>query len=276
MSISLTRILQQITGLNTFFQGPNAGRSNGVVLEDSATVTWSTDGQGNIQATAAGGSSSGPANEVLATPNGSSGTAALRALVSADLPVGSASQAGAVKVDGTTITATAGVISAIGGGMQLIQNQTLSSTETSVTFSSIPQTFTHLKLVIVSQTNNTTPGASVIEINFNGDVGANYSHNIIFNGIAGSTPQAAGATGANFGYVADGGLSTAASHSEATVPGYATALSKGCSGTSNSSLGALVSASSWSSTAAITSITLTPTGSFSFLAGSVFSLYGMS
>lgn len=113
MSISLTRILQQITGLNTFFQGPNAGRSNGVVLEDSDSVTWTTDGQGNIQATAAGSGATGPANEVLATPNGSSGTATLRALVSADLPVGSSSIAGAVKVDGTTITATAGVIAAV-------------------------------------------------------------------------------------------------------------------------------------------------------------------
>jgi hypothetical protein len=52
MSIGLTRILQQITGLNTFFAGANAGRMQGVVLEDSASVLWSTDGFGNIQATA--------------------------------------------------------------------------------------------------------------------------------------------------------------------------------------------------------------------------------
>jgi len=57
------------------------------------------------------------ANTVLAGPASGAATApAFRALASADLPVGSASQLGAVKVDGTTITASGGVISAVGGG----------------------------------------------------------------------------------------------------------------------------------------------------------------
>jgi hypothetical protein len=54
MSINLTRLLQQITGLNSFFQGPAASRQAGVVLLDTATVTWATDGQGNVQATSTG------------------------------------------------------------------------------------------------------------------------------------------------------------------------------------------------------------------------------
>lgn len=129
MSISLTRILQQITGLNTFFAGPSASRDNGVVLLDTATVTWGTDGQGNIQATASGSSlPSGAANLVVATPNGSSGTAALRALVPADLPVGSSSQLGALQVDGTTITAAAGVISSV--------------TPANIAFTNVANTFT--------------------------------------------------------------------------------------------------------------------------------------
>jgi hypothetical protein len=55
---------------------------------------------------------SGPANEILATPNGAAGAAALRALVAADLPVATTSALGAVKPDGSTITIAAGVISA--------------------------------------------------------------------------------------------------------------------------------------------------------------------
>lgn len=52
------------------------------------------------------------ANQFVATPNGSTGAVVLRNIASADLPVGSSSQLGALQVDGTTITAVAGVISA--------------------------------------------------------------------------------------------------------------------------------------------------------------------
>ncbi len=57
------------------------------------------------------------ANTVFAGPTtGSAATPTFRAIVEADLPLGSSSAFGAVKVDNTTITATAGVISAVGGG----------------------------------------------------------------------------------------------------------------------------------------------------------------
>jgi hypothetical protein len=59
---------------------------------------------------------SGPANQVLATPNGASGASVLRVLVPADLPVATTSALGAVKPDGSSITITGGVISAPGGG----------------------------------------------------------------------------------------------------------------------------------------------------------------
>jgi hypothetical protein len=58
----------------------------------------------------------GAANEVVATPDGSAGVAALRTLVPSDLPVATTSALGAVKPDGSTILITAGVISAPGGG----------------------------------------------------------------------------------------------------------------------------------------------------------------
>lgn len=58
----------------------------------------------------------GSANQILATPNGASGTASLRALAPADLPVATTSAVGAVQPDGTSITITGGVISAVGGG----------------------------------------------------------------------------------------------------------------------------------------------------------------
>jgi hypothetical protein len=83
----------------------------GVVKPDGTSITISS-GVLSSSATAP----SGPANEVYATPNGSSGSASLRSIVANDLPTGSSSQLGILKVDGTTITASSGVISAVGGG----------------------------------------------------------------------------------------------------------------------------------------------------------------
>ncbi len=56
------------------------------------------------------------ANTVYAGPTtGSAAVPAFRAVVAADLPLGSSSAFGAVKVDNVTITASAGVITAVGG-----------------------------------------------------------------------------------------------------------------------------------------------------------------
>lgn len=92
-------------------------------LSQNQGVAVFTDGTNYFTVRGMGGSSSysGAANEVLATPNGSSGTATLRPLVSADLPLATTSAAGAVKPDGSTITISGGVISASGGAAALPQ-----------------------------------------------------------------------------------------------------------------------------------------------------------
>jgi hypothetical protein len=52
MNLNLTTILRQIQGL---FATPVSGsREIGVVIQDTATITWSTDGLGNITANASG------------------------------------------------------------------------------------------------------------------------------------------------------------------------------------------------------------------------------
>jgi hypothetical protein len=88
----------------------------GVVKPDGTSITIA---DGVISSVGGGGSTtlpSGPANEVLATPNGASGQASLRALVSADLPLATTSTPGAVQPDGTSITISNGVISAAASG----------------------------------------------------------------------------------------------------------------------------------------------------------------
>jgi hypothetical protein len=111
----------------------------GLVKPDGTTITIAS----GIISAAATPLPSGSANEVLATPNGASGAASLRALVPADLPVATTSALGAVKPDGSTITISGGVISAVagGGGTSMYFGQgfaTAGSGSTTITLGSTP------------------------------------------------------------------------------------------------------------------------------------------
>jgi hypothetical protein len=86
------------------------GSQVGAVKSDGTTTSIS--GSGAISAIPP----TGAANLIVATPNGSSGTAAPRAMVAADMPAATSSTIGAVKPDNTTITIAGGVISSVGGG----------------------------------------------------------------------------------------------------------------------------------------------------------------
>lgn len=82
-------------------------------IVDSATPSTPVTTSGSVVATPINQS----ANTVLAGPTtGSAAAPSFRALVPADLPLGSSSAFGAVKVDGTTITSSGGVITAVSGG----------------------------------------------------------------------------------------------------------------------------------------------------------------
>jgi len=269
MSINLTRILQQITGLNTFFQGSSAGRQVGVVLEDSATVTWTTDGQGNVQAIAAGSTlptATGAGQVLTATGPGTTYTAQA-------LPVGSATQGGIVEVDGTTIIANAGVISVAAAetGIELIQSQTVSGgAVTSVTFSAIPQTFNSLKLFITGSAST----GEVVYAGFNGDFStATYYWNTFtmsFSAGGSGTGGFGGTPGAP-----TGGINTNGGGIELNIYGYNTALTTKPYTSQSCAFDFTVNGGVWNSTAAITSLVLNLASSATFENGTVFSLYGV-
>jgi hypothetical protein len=86
------------------------GSQVGAVKSDGTTTSIS--GSGVISALPP----TGAANLIVATPNGSAGSAGPRAMVAADMPAATSSAIGAVKPDNTTITITGGVISSVGGG----------------------------------------------------------------------------------------------------------------------------------------------------------------
>jgi hypothetical protein len=72
-----------------------------------------------------------------------------------------------------------------------IATTTMAGTAVSVTFSSIPATYTDLRLVVVA----TTSVADSISLQFNGDTAANYSVTILNgNGTAVSTSRSTGTT----------------------------------------------------------------------------------
>jgi hypothetical protein len=254
MSVNLTTALQNLGGRDPNFVEldasghPIASRQTGLVLLDSASVSWTSPGPvyNTLQATA--------------TVSG--------------LPV--ATQAGQVPTStgaGTTYTAQ----TPVAPGMVLIQKQALVAPAATVTFSAIPQTYTNL-LLVSSGTNDTGSTQNVL-IEFNGDTTqADYSYSYII------TQQSA--IGGGFTYSAPGvllgvSINSGGSNSRAMITNYSsTTMNKVVESTfmainPNTASLSGTAGGVWDSNAAITSI-VAALASGNFAAGSVFSLYGLA
>lgn len=97
----------------------------GAIKPDGTTITVTA---GGVISGGAATLPTGAANLVVATPNGTSGASSLRALVAADLPLATATTFGAVKPDGTSVTVTAGVLSAAGTAGSIVANPAVTQT----------------------------------------------------------------------------------------------------------------------------------------------------
>jgi hypothetical protein len=155
-----------------------------------------------------------------------------------------------------------------------IASTTLGSASASVTFSSIPSTYTDLVL-IVSVQNNTTPTNWAIQ--FNGDTAANYSSTFLRgNGTAAlsgrNTSNALGYVGVAYSTanIFDFGGVNIQNYSNTTT--YKTYLARYGNAPTD---GVAARVGLWSSTAAITSIRIFPESN-SFSTGSTFNLYGIA
>jgi hypothetical protein len=314
----------------------------------------------------AGSAPSGSANEVFATPNGSSGAASLRALVPADLPVATTSALGAVKPDGstidisagvisvpiatdsnlglvepdgTTITISAGVITAVGGGgggiteltgdvtagpgsgsqaatvvnippgvaltgtpsagqvptatgsaaatwqtpsggggADLFFLETVASPTATITISSIPGTYTNMRLVISGCSS--ASDTAIIYINFNGDTAAHYDYAYTQAGAFGGSGNSNGQANGWAGLIAGASSDFWGSTSEAKIGGYAQAslfktLVSNWASFSNGADGLAVGTygTQWVSIDAITEIVLTIAGGYNFAVGTTIALY---
>lgn len=168
---------------------------------------------------------------------------------------------------------------------QSISQTTLGAGATSVTLSSIPSTYSHLELFIESR----TAYADVYDdmaIRFNGDVASNYAYITLY---ARATTLEVGRTGSSEVYT--GYFLTSAANNTANrygltrifIPEYKnTSVAKtgfiaghGCSGV-NSKRAIGYTSMYWNSTSAINSITILSLTNSNILAGSTFSLYGIT
>jgi hypothetical protein len=149
-----------------------------------------------------------------------------------------------------------------------IATQTLGSSATTVTFSSIPQTYTNLVLII----DGTSSVQMDLNFRFNSDTGSNYSRTYLL-GTGSSTASGRDSNGTSLPI---GSLNTSQSnciinfnqYSNTTT--YKTVLER--ANQAQSVVNTIVGL--WRSTSAISSITITAGGG-NILTGSVFSLYGI-
>lgn len=153
-----------------------------------------------------------------------------------------------------------------------IASITLGAEASSVTFSSIPQTYTDLILV----GNYSLSGDISVSVRFNSDTGTNYSTTrLLGNGSTASSARTSSATSTNFN-IANVTVTTTISNTILHIMNYSnTTTYKTTIGRANQSdSGTNIFTGLWRSTAAITSITLL-TSSGTVSSGSTFNLYGI-
>ena len=163
---------------------------------------------------------------------------------------------------------------AAGATYEPIATTTLGSAASSITFSSIPATYTDLRLVLVGTASTAAPD---IQVQFNSDTSTNYSR----TRMAGTGSTVFNGTTSNASYIAADytGLST-------TIPSlyefdifsyagstYKTMLTK-VAEDRNGSGDVFLQVGMWRSTAAITSIYLF-LSAYNFAAGTTATLYGI-
>jgi hypothetical protein len=155
-----------------------------------------------------------------------------------------------------------------------IATTTLGSDTATITFSSIPSTYTDLRIIFNGANDNSTNPQFIV----NGDSGANYSD----TWLGGSGSAAASGRQTSTNYVLWGGMDTNLStatldfmnYSNTTT--YKTMLirSSAASNTGGQAVSAWVGL--WRSTAAINSITLQNNSTYKYKAGSTATLYGIA
>jgi hypothetical protein len=148
----------------------------------------------------------------------------------------------------------------------------------SISFTSIPQTYTDLKISYSAKSSFSGAQWGQVFVSFNGSTALMSNRNLYGNGSSASSGVDLTTTG---GFATTGGTggTSAFSNTEICIPNYTSANNKSFSVDSAPEMNAtssllILGANLWSNTAAITSITLTDYNA-SFVQYSTFTLYGV-
>ena len=153
---------------------------------------------------------------------------------------------------------------------EVISTQTLGSAVTTVTFSSIPQTYTDLVLVV----NGTNSADTNVVTRFNSDTGSNYSSTRLYGtGSSAASDRYSNITFANLTAGNTTGIYNFIAHIQnyANTTTYKTIISR------SNVTGDIVAAitSLWRNTAAISTLLVMLNSAGNFSTGSTFTLYGI-
>lgn len=156
-----------------------------------------------------------------------------------------------------------------------IATTTLSSTTSSITLSSIPSTYTDLKVVFVG---NFTSGSDQVKLRINGDTGGNYSGTSIYGNGSSATSDRYTFGATSIQLARDVAMTTAIETTSIDLFSYAGSTYKSMlierSADKNGSGTVSRQIAMWSSTSAINSIRIY-TDSLSFAIGTTVTIYGI-
>ena len=164
----------------------------------------------------------------------------------------------------------------------LISSNVLASSAASVTFSSIPATYTDLVLRVSARCDNGST-ANNARIQFNSDTATNYSETFLYgSGSAAASSRVSSQTKILEALIVDGNTATANTFGnlEMYIPSYTVSQNKPISTIAvqeTNATGAYIYATAdlWRNTAAITSIYIEAGATVNFVTGSSFYLYGI-
>ena len=164
----------------------------------------------------------------------------------------------------------------------LIDKAILTGNQGSVTFSSIPSTYTDLKFIMSARTDGTASTTADTYIAFNGSTSGYTNRYVRGNGASASSSTIPYTTvGIYVGEVNTSTSTTSTfSNSEAYIPNYTSANNKSVSTdvvqeANGTTAYAQLNAGLWSNTAAITSIVIQNAYGYNFVSGSSFYIYGI-
>jgi hypothetical protein len=282
--------LKSVNGGNT----PIADVPDGATV---STITDAFDGTATVAATAAATGGTPTTYTITPTPTTSPATFTGTSPVTVSGLSDGTSYTFTAKGVNSTATGPAGSSSSsftpvVAGSYYSIATTTLGTTASSITFSSIPSTYSHLQIRMLAQTNRATYGGDnfYFRVGLSSvDSGSNYSwHNLYGNGS--STDSNNGTTASYINVLNGGCLGTTAGSSFGSVVidildytntnKYKTTRALGGTDDNGASSGGFgfgigINSGSWRSTSAIDTITLYPMNGSSFTQYSKFALYGV-